>query len=599
VTGRRLLLGVAAAAAVVLLPAGAASAHPLGNFTVNHLDQLGVHADGVTILALVDLAEIPTAQADSDVDADGNGDASSAERDAYARVRCGQAAGAQVLTIDGVGQVIGLDHSRFEYTPGQAGLATSRLECSLRVGARLTEGSTIRFRDDFAPGRIGWREVVAVGDGVELRSSDVPTASVTDGLRSYPGDQQDAPPQVIAATVVVGAVGGSPPAGGGGARNAVDRLGPAARGSASGPLERLQQLFEDLVGRRDLTLPVGLLAVGLAMLLGTSHALLPGHGKTIMAAYIAGSEGTTRDAVLVGATVTGTHTSGVLLLGLALTLSTALAGETVIGWLGVASGAFLVGLGVALLVGTIRRGGGSRWSLETHHHGPFGGHAHGHTHAHDGHAHDGHAHAHAHAHAHDGHVHVHGPGDDGHLVIELDDELDHDDLLELHDELVHVHAELAHHEHADGHEHAGPATGGPGGHAVAGTRTATAADGPGAHRSGTGPPSRATSRLALVGMGAAGGLVPSPSALVILLSAIALGRTAFGVLLVLAYGIGMAVTLTAAGVLLVHVRDRWVNRFTQGASRWSERWGRVMPYATSALIVVVGAGLAVRSLLSL
>ena len=90
--------------------------------------------------------------------------------------------------------------------------------------------------------------------------------------------------------------------------------------------------------------------------------------------------------------------------------------------------------------------------------------------------------------------------------------------------------------------------------------------------------------------------MPSPSALIILLSAIALGRTAFGVLLVLAYGLGMAVTLTAAGVLLVHVRDRWVNRFTQRASRLSDRWRRVMPYATTTLIIVVGAGLALRSL---
>jgi nickel/cobalt exporter len=534
-----LLLGVAASVAAVIVPARPASAHPLGNFTVNHLDQLRLRADGVIVDAVVDMAEIPTAQALPDVDTDRNDDASTAERDAYAQDRCAQLARAQVLTIDGANQVLVLEQALFDYTPGQAGLPASRLECSLRVQAQLVAGSEVHFRDDFAPGRIGWREVVAAGDGVELRASDVLTTSVTDGLRTYPDEQLNNPPKVTEATVTVGAVSGARAGAGSDGRRAIDDLGMAARGPAAGPLERVQQLFEDLVGRRDLTWPVGLAAVGLAMLLGVSHALLPGHGKTIMAAYIAGSEGTTRDAVLVGATVTGTHTSGVLLLGLALTLSTALAGEVVIGWLGVVSGVFVVGLGVALLVGTIRRGGRSRWSLESHHHGPFG-HGHGaHTHG------SGHTHTHGHGggHSHDGHTHGGG----------------------------HSHTHGGGHSH-DGHSHDEDTV-----ESMPATRQ------------------RAISRLGLVGMGAAGGLVPSPSALIILLSTIALGRTAFGVLLVLAYGVGMAATLTAAGVLLVRVRDRWVNRLTQGASRLSDRWRRVMPYATTSLIIVVGAGLTLRS----
>jgi ABC-type nickel/cobalt efflux system permease component RcnA len=61
-------------------------------------------------------------------------------------------------------------------------------------------------------------------------------------------------------------------------------------------------------------------------------------------------------------------------------------------------------------------------------------------------------------------------------------------------------------------------------------------------------------------MGIAGGLVPSPSALIVLLGAVGLGRTAFGVLLVVAYGAGMAATLTAVGLMLVRVRDRWTSR---------------------------------------
>ena len=105
------------------------------------------------------------------------------------------------------------------------------------------------------------------------------------------------------------------------------------------------------------------------------------------------------------------------------------------------------------------------------------------------------------------------------------------------------------------------------------------------------------SRRGLVGMGIAGGLVPSPSALVVLLSAIALGRTAFGVLLVIGYGLGMAATLTAAGLLLVRLRDRvQIHRGEGRLSRVGAGWMRLAPFATAALVVVVGLGIAARSL---
>ena len=113
------------------------------------------------------------------------------------------------------------------------------------------------------------------------------------------------------------------------------------------------------------------------------------------------------------------------------------------------------------------------------------------------------------------------------------------------------------------------------------------------------PRQRWVSRRSLVAMGVAGSLVPSPSALVILLSAIALGRTWFGVLLVIGYGLGMAATLTAAGLLLVLVRDRFgarVRRSGVRVRRLASMWSRCTPYATAALVIVVGAGLALRSL---
>lgn len=98
-------------------------------------------------------------------------------------------------------------------------------------------------------------------------------------------------------------------------------------------------------------------------------------------------------------------------------------------------------------------------------------------------------------------------------------------------------------------------------------------------------------------MGMAGGLVPSPTALLVLLGAVNLGRTWFGVALVLCYGLGMAGTLTAAGLLLVSVRDRIAR--TQRTRAWRDRAGRllaVLPVATALLVLVVGLGLALRSL---
>jgi ABC-type nickel/cobalt efflux system permease component RcnA len=98
-------------------------------------------------------------------------------------------------------------------------------------------------------------------------------------------------------------------------------------------------------------------------------------------------------------------------------------------------------------------------------------------------------------------------------------------------------------------------------------------------------------------MGIAGGLVPSPSALVVLLGSIALGRTAFGVLLVFAYGIGMATTLTAAGLVAVRISD-WA-RQRWSASRIFARLRAAAPVVTGSLVVTVGLGLTVRGLVTM
>lgn len=496
----RRALALAAFAAVIVVSvatAAPAAAHPLGNFTVNHYDGLRVEASRIVDDAVVDWAEIPTTQLAPSVDADRDGRTTPTERADYAIRQCAELAGALDLTVDGTASVLRPERSSFEYRRGVAGLETARLSCRLVADADLEGGGTVVFRDGFEAGRVGWREITATAEGVHFSRSSVPERSVSDQLRRYPDDLLASPLDVRQATLAVepgpGESAGKP----GG-------ITLAAPGVAERTVGRLTARFNDLVGRKDLTVGVGLLAVALSMLLGASHAILPGHGKTVMAAYLAGRQGSARDAVLVGATVTVTHTAGVLVLGVALSLSASLAGDAVLGWLGVVSGALVVAVGAGLLSSAAR---------DRHASGP------GHL---------------AH-HSHGGPGHTHAPGGD--------------DQVHHHD-----------------HEHA---------------------------------PVRRVGRRGLVGMGVAGGLVPSPSALVVLLAAIALGRTAFGVLLVLAYGLGMAATLTVAGLVLVRLRDRLGRR---SGARWrpvawvTSRWAGAVPFATAGLVIVVGVGLAARSL---
>ncbi len=523
-------VALAGGALWALIPAGAAQAHPLGNFTVNHADAFVLTQDQVALTAVVDRAEIPTAQ-ELQVIAPGS-TASVVQLARAGADECAELASAVVATVDGERLVWELLDSDMVTVPGAGGLPTLRLTCSFTAVADLAAPADLEVSDGYLADRVGWREMTVLGDGVALPGSTVPSESSTDQLRTYPVDLLASPLDVRGFTVQTQPGDG-------------DATGASAVPSGGDPVTRtlaaLDRRFEDLVGDRELTPLVGGLAVLLAVLLGCGHALLPGHGKSVMAAYLAGRRGRSRDAVTVGATVTLTHTIGVLVLGAGITLSTSLAGDQVLRWLGVASGLLVAGIGAAMLRGAVPRwraarahrlpavealpepalaaaltGGGRR--APSHGHGHERGHEHGHGHDH------GHEHGHGHGHGRSGWWsggHTHGPG---------------------------------------GHTH-GPELG----------------------------------RRGLVGMGIAGGLVPSPSALVVLLSSIALGRTAFGVVLVVAYGLGMAGTLTAVGLLLVRLRGRLDARVSRvSRSRPLARLALALPVLTAALVFVVGLSLVVR-----
>ena len=557
----RLVVGMCAALATGLLFVSPAAAHPLGNLSINHLDSLHFEADRIVDNAIVDTAEIPTAQAADHVDADGNGTASPSELDRYGVEQCAAYLATLALSVDDQPVDLTTVSTAFVYRPGQAGLQTTRLECQFEAVVDLSAQRTVSFSNHFAPDRVGWHEIIADSDRT-LVESTVPTNSVTDGLTTYPLDLLSSPADVRDASITV-APGIGAPAGSSSTKQSVSTFSRAI-GPFSGAIEHVNRVFNDLVGRRELTLGIGLLAIGLALVLGASHALLPGHGKTVMAAYIAGRQGSVRDAVLVGATVTATHTGGVLVLGLALTASTSLAGESVLAWLGVISGLMIAVLGAGLLR-SARQHPDSGNGEHTHRHG-FG-----HSHSHGSHSHGGHSHREV-AHP-ESHLDFAVPSRqalvlatrwEGNGPVALADRpadmsafASADLMSSPNDELV------ARHDHR---------------HDIA---------------------VKKVSRRGLVGMGIAGGLVPSPSALVVLLSAIALGRTIFGIVLVIGYGVGMAGTLTLAGVLLVRVRDRYRERASAEAGRlrsFAARWTRLAPYFTAALVFVVGLGLVIRSL---
>ncbi|GAA4256359.1 HoxN/HupN/NixA family nickel/cobalt transporter [Dactylosporangium darangshiense] len=253
----------------------------------------------------------------------------------------------------------------------------------------------------------------------------------------------------------------------------------ALTGWATAAADRLQDLIH--------TPGITPLAFLLAFLAGAGHAVAPGHGKTLAAAYLAGSRGRIRDAAWLGGSVAVMHTLSVLVIGVAwtfLSLSSLVRMEQLTTWLQIAAGVLVLGTGV--------------WMLRRHLHGH-----HHHDHEH------GHTHGHGHAHDHD------------------------------------------HHDHGHSHEH--------------------------------------SKRPGLLLLGISGRLTPSPSAFLVLATGLFLGRAGFALLLVLTFGIGMAVVLFTVGVLAV-AGSSLVTRSTR--SRTALRLAsRVTPVLAAGGITVFGAGL--------
>jgi ABC-type nickel/cobalt efflux system permease component RcnA len=230
--------------------------------------------------------------------------------------------------------------------------------------------------------------------------------------------------------------------------------------------------FSSLIGRRHLSALVILASLAAAFFWGMAHALSPGHGKTIVAAYLVGRRGTPWHAAALGGILTATHTIGVFALGLVtLALSQFIVPETLYPWLNLVSGVMVVAIGIIVFRSRLR-------------------HRRGHAHGHDHH----------------------------------------------------------HHEHEQ------------------------------------------LGRGSLFAVGVSGGLLPCPSALVVLLAAISLHRVAFGMILIVAFSAGLALSITGIGLVAVLAKQVFRRASFDG------RLIRLLPAASALVILAAGLAMTARAL---
>jgi nickel/cobalt transporter (NicO) family protein len=411
---RRLLLLVTVC--YLLVPAAVASAHPLGNFTINRFARVEVAGDRLYVRYVVDMAEIPTLQ--------------------HVPVRIG---GLRV-NVDGHPVELKVTRTALAHPQGAAGLHTTRFQAIL-AGPRVTTESKIAVLDSNYASRIGWKEIVLGTD----------TPSTSDELRAYPKDLLRSPLEITHASGALAPNHDAPPT--------------LLSGKALAAPDRVADTrFAALIGQRHLSALVVLVSLLLAVFWGAAHALSPGHGKTIVSAYMVGSRGTPWHAALLGLITTATHTAGVFALGgVTLLLSQWIVPDRLYPWLDLSAGLMVVVVGLAVLAGRAR-------------------------------------HAHAHSHGH-------------------------------------------HHEHRS-----------------------------------------------LLAVGISGGLLPCPSALVVLLAAISLHRVAFGMLLVVAFSLGLAVAITTVGVVAVVARRAFARFDGRG------RLLTLLPAVSAVVIVIAGVAMVARAL---
>lgn len=497
-----------------VLLAGAALAHPLGNFTINHYARLELATDRLRVRYILDLAEIPTFQEKQTLDADRDGTMSEAESATYLATQITQLQKNLTLRLDGgaVPLTPVPDSAQLTFLPGQGGLEVMRLalwfEAPFDVGARA---QSIEFRDNNYPERLGWREIVVRAEpGVSIENSNTSTQDLSQELTAYPDDLLANPPNIRVATLT--AVPG----------NGTTTPDPIAAGPiTTGPLGAFDRTRDEfgklLTTNQDLSPTVLLVSFLAALALGALHAFSPGHGKAVVGAYLVGSRGNWQHAAFLGLVVTATHTAGVYGLGfVTLFLSAYILPEQIFPWLAFISGALVALIGVQLLVQRLRAARSETSSFDKAKM-QFNATAGEHTHKDAG----GSTALHSHSFA------------------------------------------TPEQEAAHAREHLGEIQ---------------ALEKP--------------SWKNLLSLGISGGLLPCPSALVVMLSAIALGRVFYGLFLIIGFSLGLAGVLVVTGLVLLYA-GKYAGRMFRG-----DKVGVVMrflPVVGALFVTVLGVGIALEA----
>jgi ABC-type nickel/cobalt efflux system permease component RcnA len=434
--------------------------------------------------------------------------------------------------------------------------------------------NSVFYQDNNFSGRAGWKEIIVLGsEGISIQSASVPSTDRSNELSDYPVDVLSSPPQEIEATFSFSKNQPSDILTTSGTLIMPQESGEYLQPSNANS-RRFADAFTELISNKELSFEVILFALATAFGLGAFHALSPGHGKTVVAAYLVGSRGTASHALFLGMIVTLTHTIGVFILGLVtLYASKYIVPDKLYPWLGFFSGLTIVAIGTTLFVKRYRRLYGShshahnneRAHVHAHAFAHSQGHDHGHSHTHG----NEHAHAHALAHSHvpdhdhsrtHAWVHSHShESDQGHSHSH---DPDHAHSHEQSSRHSHFH-DYFDHDHSDhGHHHT--------------------------FDSGK----EGVSLGSLFALGVSGGIVPCPSALVVLLSAISLHRIGFGLVLIVAFSLGLALVLTGIGLLMVYAKQ-FMDRFN-GEGTVVQR----LPLLSSIIITILGFGIAIQALVS-
>jgi nickel/cobalt transporter (NicO) family protein len=473
-------------AAATLFSANA-FAHPLGNFTVNQYSRIEAGKSGVTVRQVLDMAEIPTFQESARIDTDKDGAMSQAELSAYVEQITPGFLKKFELDLNGERLELKVDRSSAEVAAGAGNLQTLRITWDLAAAGKIKDTNQLKFENKNYAERLGWNEIVVNrAPGVSIYNSSAFGSGLSDELRAYPQDSLTAPLAERSAEFSF-ATGATP--------DGVQAL--RTRDGQTAAAVQHDKLAE-LIALPEITLPIALLGLAIAFGLGAVHAMSPGHGKTVVGAYLVGSRGTVKHAIFLGLTVTITHTIGVFALGLiTLFASNYILPEKLMPFLNFVSGLLVFFIGISLFKD--RLFGAPGWKNE--------GRDHSHDHEHE----EG-------EHAHDGMTHTHNGSTHTHL-----------------------------------------------------------------------PPGDITWR-SLLALGISGGLLPCPSALVLMLSAISLGRIGYGLILTLVFSLGLAATLTAVGMVFLYIGKAF------GGSLSGGRLVKAVPVMSALVIACLGAAICYNSL---